>query len=129
MRKIKQFVIRNLAFVIVFMLLVMPVVSFAVDPPLVPPCTPNCGFNDLLTLVNNVINFILKFMVIPIAAIMFAYAGFLLITAGGEAAHARTKAKEIFTNAIIGLIIAVAATLIVKMILSIAGYTGPSLLF
>jgi hypothetical protein len=63
-------------------------------------------------------------MVIPIAAIMFAYAGFLMVTAGGEAAHARTKAKSIFTNAVIGLIIAVACWLIIKTILSILGFNG-----
>jgi hypothetical protein len=47
-----------------------------------------------------------------------------LVTAGGEAAGARTKAKNIFTNALIGLIIAVAAWLIVRTILSILGYQG-----
>ena len=55
---------------------------------------------------------------------MFAYAGFLLVTAGGEAAGARTKAKSIFTNAVIGLLLAVAAFLIVRTILSILGYSG-----
>jgi hypothetical protein len=83
-----------------------------------------CDFNALLTLINTVIHFILFDMVIPIAAIMFAYAGFLMVTAGGEAAHARTKAKDIFTKAVIGLVIAVAAWVIVKTILSILGWNG-----
>ncbi|HLF66458.1 MAG TPA: pilin, partial [Gammaproteobacteria bacterium] len=81
-----------------------------------------CTFEDIFTLINNVIRFILFNMVVPIAAIMFAYAGFLLITAqGGEA---KTKAKGIFTNAVIGLVIAVAAWLIVTTILWILGYKG-----
>src|SRR3989344_4328657 len=75
-----------------------------------------CDFNDFLTLINNILYFILFLMAIPICAIMFAYAGFLLVTAGGEAAHARTKAKTIFTNALIGLVLAFAAWLIVKLI-------------
>ena len=83
-----------------------------------------CGFNDFMTLINNIINFILYGMAIPVAAIMFAYAGFLLVTAGGEAAGARTKAKTIFTNAVIGLVLAVACWLIVKLILSILGWNG-----
>jgi hypothetical protein len=83
-----------------------------------------CDFNSLMDLVNTVINFILFKMVVPIAAIMFAYAGYLLVTAGGETAGARTKAKSIFTNAIVGLIIAVAAWLIVSTILAILGYNG-----
>ena len=107
---------------------VFPVFSFAGG--LVPDCRTECGWTEILTLVNNVIEFILTKMVIPIAAIMFAYAGFLMLTGGGEAAHARTKAKNIFTNAVIGLLFAVAATLIVKAVLSILGYTeGTWILF
>ena len=83
-----------------------------------------CDFNQLMNLVNTVIKFILYDMVIPIAAIMFAYAGFLMVTAGQETSGARTKAKSIFTNAVIGLIFAVAAFLIVRTILSILGYQG-----
>jgi hypothetical protein len=127
MSKIKQFVIRNSAFLIILLLLVMPVLSFAAgDPPdsgLIPPCSPNCGFNDLLTLVNTVIKFILFDLALPIAAIMFAYAGFLLVSSGGST-EARGKAKEIFTNTLLGLIFAVAAWLIINSILSILGYTG-----
>ena len=83
-----------------------------------------CDFNALLAMINGVIHFILFFMVVPISAIMFAYAGFLLITAGGEAAGARTKAKNIFFNAVIGLIIAVACWLIISTVLHILGYDG-----
>ena len=83
-----------------------------------------CDFNALMALVNRVIHFVLFDMVIPIAAIMFVYAGFLIIIEGGEAAGARTKAKSVFTDVVIGLIIAVAAFLIIRTILSILGYEG-----
>ena len=63
-------------------------------------------------------------MAVPIAALMFAYAGFLMVTAGEEAASARTKAKGIFTNALFGLVLAAACWLIVKAILDILGYKG-----
>jgi hypothetical protein len=121
--------------IFIFLMLIMPVLSLAADTPLVP-CNNNtapdsngnlpvkCDFTQLMNMVNIVIHFILYDMVIPIAAIMFAYAGFLLVTAGGEAAGARTKAKSIFTNAAIGLLIAVAAFLIIRTILSILGYNG-----
>ena len=36
----------------------------------------------------------------------------------------KTEAKNIFTNAVIGLVIAVAAFLIIRTILSILGYDG-----
>ncbi len=100
---------------------------------LVPPCrkiaatqttVEQCvwGLPELGTLINNVLDFVLKKLALPIAAIMFAYAGFLLVTAGGEAAHARTKAKEIFMNVAIGLVFVAGAWLIVKTLLSILGY-------
>ena len=99
----------------------MPVVSFAA---LVPDCpATGCGWNELMALINKVIKFILFDMAIPIAAIMFVYAGVLLVTSGGDTS-ARTKAKSVFTNVAIGLILAVACWLIIRTILSILGYNG-----
>lgn len=117
-----------------FLILIMPAFSLAINTSLVDcgkgtvdatgKITDACDFYALMALVNRVIHFVLFDMVIPIAAIMFAYAGFLMVTAGGEAAGARTKAKSIFTNVVLGLIIAVAAFLIIRTILSILGYNG-----
>lgn len=127
MQKIKKFLINNFAFVIVFIILVVPVISLAQNTGLVP-CnnsvggTP-CDFNALMAMVNKVINFILKDMAIPIAAIMFFYAGFELVTSGGST-EKRGIAKKVFTNTVIGLILAVAAFLIVKLILTVSGYSG-----
>lgn len=109
-------------------MLIMPVFSFAAG--LVPPCsvdpiTKQClwGFNEFMTLVNNVIRFILFALAVPIAAIMFAYAGFLMVTSGGST-ESRGKAKNIATNTVYGLVIAAGAWLIVRTILSILGYHG-----
>jgi hypothetical protein len=129
MKKAKKF----LMFAIVFLILIVPALSMAASTSLVP-CdnTPDtsgkiahpCDFNAFMNMVNTDIRFILYDMVVPIAAIMFVYAGFLLITAGEETSHARTKAKEIFTNTVIGLIIAVAAFIIINTVLHILGYDG-----
>ncbi len=119
-KNIKQFVIRNSSFIIVFFLLVVP--SFSQAAGLVD-CTNNCQWNDLLALVNKVIHFILFDLSLPIAAIMFAYAGVLLITSGARTEN-RAKAKEIFINTLYGLLLAVAAWLIVMTILNIVGYQG-----
>ena len=83
--------------------------------------TNPCGFNDVLTLINTVIKFILFNLALPIAAIMFAYAGFELVTSGGST-EKKSKAKEIFTNVAIGLIVIAVAFLIIQTILSIVGY-------
>lgn len=80
------------------------------------------GFKEIMTLINTVINFILFKMVVPISAMMFCYAGFLLLTSGGG--EQKTKAKHIFSNVVIGLIIAAASWLIIKLLLSVLGYDG-----
>jgi hypothetical protein len=114
----------------IFLILVMPVLSSAWAPgdSLVPctntavngaiPSNQLCDFTAFLTLINNIINFILVYMAVPIAAIMFVYAGFELVTSGGST-EKRGTAKNVFTNAVIGLILAAAAWIIIKWILSI----------
>jgi hypothetical protein len=137
----KKFVIRNYKFVIVlvvFVLLLLPVMSFAASDfsKGLVPCGRNivegvpadntnhsCGFDDVMTLINTLINYVI-YLSIPIFSIMFAYAGFTLITAGGS--EGKTKAKGIFTNAIIGFVVVLAAYLIVKTVLVILGYKDAS---
>lgn len=117
-------------------MLVVPIFSFAT---ILVPCNGNttsvtnsdgtitapipCDFNAFMTLINNVIHFILFYLVIPIAAIMFFYAGFELVTSGGST-EKRGVAKKVFTNAVIGLVIAAGAWLIISTILHILGYDG-----
>ncbi len=83
-----------------------------------------CDFKYFLKLVNNVVRFILFKLAVPLAAIMFCYAGFLLLTAGGESAHAKEKAKKILWGAVKGLVLAAAAWLIISLILTTLGYDG-----
>jgi hypothetical protein len=128
MKKTTKYII----FLSIFLMLIMPVVSLAADTPLVP-CnnTPDangsiaqpCNFTALMNMVNMIIHFVLYDMVIPIAAIMFAYAGFLYVTAGGNTTQ-HSKANSIFLSVAEGLIIAVACWLIIATILSILGYNG-----
>ena len=79
-----------------------------------------CTFDHILVLINNIINFLLFVIAIPIAAVMFCYAGFLMIFSGGEAS-ARTKAKGIFWNVVFGLVIAAGAWAIMHTLLGIIG--------
>ncbi len=115
--------------IIVALLLSLPALSFAytLGDPLVPAaCTGEsgqCQWDDLLTLVNNVTTFVLKYMAVPIAAIMFAYAGFLMVTSAGST-ESRSKAKNIFFSTVLGLVIALAAWLIIKLILTTLGWKG-----
>lgn len=115
-KNIKNIIIHTF----ILLLIAMPFFSFAVDKPLVP-CIDDCNFSHIMQLINNIVDFILFKMALPISAIMFAYAGFLLLFSGGEQAK-RTKAKEIFVNVALGLAFALAAWLIVNTILSILGF-------
>jgi hypothetical protein len=118
--------------------LVVPVFAFAADTynenTGIVPCsnTPDengviadpCDFNAFMTLINNGISFIIFYMAVPISAIMFAYAGFLMVTAGESASEARTKAKGIFLDALLGLVIALSCWVVVHSIFEVFGYKG-----
>ncbi|MFM2357377.1 MAG: Type secretion system pilin [Candidatus Parcubacteria bacterium] len=70
-----------------------------------------CGFNDIVGLINRLVKFVF-YVSVPIAALLFAYAGFLFLTAGPNAGQA-DRAKGIFTNVAVGFIIILSAYLIV----------------
>jgi hypothetical protein len=125
---------RNIALLFFIAILVLPSFASAIwtpDKPLVPPCTQEekdaegkviaktCGFNDFIRLIANFIDFLLFYFSMPLAAILFAFAGFKLLTSGGNEA-AMTSAKGLIWNVIIGLVVALSAWLIVKGILSLA---------
>lgn len=99
-------------------LLAIFVPSFAFAASLVPcnGTTTPCNFAAVITLIKNVVNFLLFGLAVPLAAISFAIAGVMILTAGGNTGQVE-KAKEIFWNVLWGLIIALSAWLIVKAIL------------
>lgn len=80
-------------------------------------CTENCGFNELIMQIQKIISFLLFDMAIPLAAIIFTYAGFKFMTSGANPGD-RAKAKGMFMNVLIGLAIALAAWLIINTILT-----------
>jgi hypothetical protein len=103
-------------------------INYPTNTGLLIPCGTKanpapCSWNKLITLINNVINFVLFTLALPIAAIMFAYAGIMLLTSGGDTSKMK-KAKELFVGVAIGLVVAAGAWIIVHTILSILGYSG-----
>ena len=96
---------------------------------IVPECGygdhDECGFCDLGELAQNIINFLVVFAVVT-AALLFAWAGVLLLTAGGKPDNV-SKARSIFTSVLIGLIVIISAWLIVDIILKtlLDGDFGP----
>lgn len=88
--------------------------------------TDPCRFADFMALVQRMINFILILM-LPICAIIFAYIGFLFLTSGGSS-ETKSKAKGILLKTVIGLILVLAAWLIVKTIVVSLGLVPDAIL-
>ncbi len=75
-----------------------------------------CDFGWLIKQINAFISFLLFDLAMPLAAIIFAYAGWLYMSSGGSGSQIE-KAKGLFKKVLIGFIIALAAWLIVKTIM------------
>ena len=87
----------------------------------VPVGEQSCGFPQLMQLISRIIDFLL-FLVAPIiAAGIILWSGILVLTAAGSTENI-SKAKGMFTKAVIGLVIALSAWLIVKFIFVSLGY-------
>ncbi|MFC1614969.1 hypothetical protein ACFL22_00195 [Patescibacteria group bacterium] len=98
------------------MMLFAPVLAFAANGLI--PCdgvNVKCTFDMLVQLVQNIIEFIITASPF-VAAVAFAYAGWMYITAGGDTGQIK-KAHGIFTSVAVGFIIILSAWLIVKAIL------------
>ncbi len=75
-----------------------------------------CTYTDLIILAQTVIKFLIFDLAAPIAAIMFAYAGFTYVTNGGNESKIK-QAHDIFLYVFWGLVVALAAWLMVNYIL------------
>ncbi|MBL7045744.1 MAG: hypothetical protein ISR99_01815 [Parcubacteria group bacterium] len=91
--------------------------------PIVPVCSAgedgvrDCGFCDLISLADHVLAEIVKLAVL-FAAIMFAVVGVIMMTNSSKP-ETVSKAKSIFGSVFIGLIIVLAAWLLVDTILKV----------
>ncbi|MEX0652050.1 MAG: pilin [Candidatus Paceibacterota bacterium] len=114
---------RNILFAIAFsfvligsVFLITPDVSYAQSG--LVPCGNGveCTVCHVGILAENVINFIVNVSFI-VAAILFAYAGFLLFTAGADPSQV-TKARKMFTDTLIGIVIILTSWLVVNVLLT-----------
>lgn len=110
----------------------LPLAAFAAVPTfmgsIVQECvlgTPYCQLCDLVRLANRFIDFAVYFSVLA-ATVMFVYAGILYVTASANQPNIE-KAKKVFTSVFVGLIIILAAWLVINIILSVI--TGKGLTF
>lgn len=89
--------------------------------------TYDCDFNQLLATIDRVIKFVIYVIVLPLAAILFAWSGIKLIIAQSKGKSAAlSDAKSMFGRVLLGLVFALGAWVIVKFVLVIFGYTDAS---
>ncbi|ETB63836.1 TPA: hypothetical protein DIC38_02140 [Candidatus Nomurabacteria bacterium] len=118
---------KILAYIVSLIIILTPIALFSAGR--VPDCADNtavdgvysCDFNYFMTLLNNLINYVLYTLATPIFALIIIYVGWLYLSAGGNSENVG-KAKKILKNAVIGYVIALAAWLIVKTILTSLGF-------
>ena|SRR3989344_5426255 len=86
--------------------------------PLVPcggtnnPCTP-C---HLITLANNIISFLFKMIILPLAALGILAAGLTMLTSGGSETQTK-KGKDMLRAIIIGFFVAMVAWAVLNTVL------------
>ena len=81
------------------------------------PCNgPDCDFDDLITLANNIIKFLVFTVSVPLAALGFMVAGAKLVLNQNKEG-AWSEAKQSFGTIGMGFGIILAAFLLVKMVL------------
>jgi hypothetical protein len=102
-----------------FFLSFLPALALANHIPLssgLVPCNGigDCDFNHLIELFRRVISFLIM-IAIALSSIAFAYAGFLYLTSAGNEGKV-SQAHGIFGDVLWGIIIALAAWLIVNAI-------------
>lgn len=83
------------------------------------PGQEQCQFNHVLELISNVINFVF-IMIVPIAAVLFMWWGFRYIISADNA-QLRQSLKVYFKNLIIGIVIVLAAWLVIATLLRALG--------
>ena len=104
---------KNILISIVMLIIMVPL---AVTAQGIVPCEgPDCNFGDLFQLAHNIIGF-LVLISIPLAAIAFAWAGFLYLFSAGDQGKIKT-AHGIFLKVGIGLVIVLGAYLLVDVIM------------
>jgi hypothetical protein len=108
---------------IAFLVFALPAVTYAQRFPFFGPIIPQdiqecaAGWGAVLVVVNNIIFFLITLLVVFIAPLIIAWAGFLLV-AYSVNPGGKERARSLLLNLVIGLVIALVAWLVVNMIMT-----------
>lgn len=99
------------------LLFALPLLASAQLPDRIVPCNGlDCTVCSLAALAQNLLNAGI-FMAVFLSAILFAYAGWLYLT--NAAIEGQSRAKGMLLNVVIGLVIILAAWLIVDTLMKV----------
>ena len=76
------------------------------------------GWGALITVINNIISFLITIAIVFVAPLMIAWAGFLMVFSPTKVGDV-SKARLILLNTVIGIVIALAGWLIVDAIMAV----------
>lgn len=100
-----------------------PMLASAAVPfwgPIIPDaynvCAANWGL--VIVVINNIISLGITLAIAIVAPLSFAYAGFLLLTSGGDPGK-RGQARRAITNVVVGIVVALASYLIVAALMAV----------
>lgn len=109
--------IHPATFFLLFLFLASPYFGFAAEPLI--PCggtgQESCEFSDFAKLFNNVMNFLLVVVMVPVATLSIVFVGIQYMTAFGNPGKL-SKAHETLMDVLWGIFIAIAAYAIIRTI-------------
>jgi hypothetical protein len=103
-------------YVLAMLILVIPAISYAALIPCGDPGQPACDLSSAISLINNILRFLIFTLAAPACALLVMYAGWLYMTSGENAGNRKT-ANEILTNAVLGFVLLLAAWLVIQLVL------------
>ncbi len=109
-------------------LALMPALAHAAGIPFFGPVIPGAwnrcpvSWSGVLTVTNNIIDLLITLAIVLVAPLAIAYAGFLLVV-NPVNPSAKEKAKKLLWSTVIGIVVALAAWLIVDALMSVL-YNG-----
>lgn len=83
--------------------------------------TGACTYQDFLTLLGRLFNYLMV-LAVPLAILGIGVGALYMIM--GASGEGRTKGKDIIFDSIIGLVVAIAAWLIINTVITILGANG-----
>jgi hypothetical protein len=107
-------------FFILFAISYLLLAIYPVQAALVPCSGLNCTVCDLFALLGNITNFILKDVMPPLAGLLFLVGGIMMVAAGGSEERFK-KGKTILTNTLIGVVIILAAWVVINTLITTLG--------